>query len=149
MQQISKSAFAASVAQLIGTTIESTKAGAGTGSVFNLHLRPPTGAVCYLMVFCAWKLLRAGAIACTWQDAEEELAAALSAHQGETLVGARVESGGDLVLTLATGAELKLFADGRAPDESSDSDYFIQQAGHTLVSLRGGVYVEEISPSPK
>ncbi|TGE22710.1 hypothetical protein [Hymenobacter metallicola] len=151
MQLISKSAFAAAVAQLIDTTIEAVKAGVGTGSIFTLHLRAPTGEVCYLMVYCSWKLLRAGAIACTWQDPEEDLAAALSVHQGETLVGARLESGGDLVLLLATGAELKLFVDGQALDEPAEesysSDYFLEQAVDTFVSLRGAFYLAKTEPS--
>ena len=81
-------------------------------------------------------LLRAGASACTWQDEEEELPAASSAHRAEALIGVRVESGGDQVLTLATGAELKLFADGRAPDEPTGEgdcrDYFVPQAATPL-----------------
>ncbi|WBO86722.1 hypothetical protein [Hymenobacter yonginensis] len=153
MHLISESVFAAAVEQLIGTTIQTTHAGPGTGSIFTMNLRAPTREEHHLMVFCAWKLLRAGTITCTWRDAEEDLAAALAAHQRETLAGARVESGGDLVLTLASGAELKLFADGRVPDEPADqdqaSDYFLQQGLTTFVSLRGAFYQENTPPRAK
>lgn len=95
MEQLAESEFSASLMRLIiDTKVVAVKAGTGTGSIFTLHLRPAAGEVRYLMVYCAWKMLRAGRVACTWQDPEAYLAAALSAHEGETVESARVASGG-------------------------------------------------------
>ena len=115
MEQFAEAAFAAALSRLVvATKVVAVKAGPGTGSIFTLHLRPAAGEVRYLMVYCAWKLLRAGRVACTWQDPEAALAAALSAHEGETVASARVSSGGDVELTLQSGAQLKLFVDSVA-----------------------------------
>jgi hypothetical protein len=151
MEQLSEAAFSAALVRLVvGTTVVSVKAGPGTGSVFNLYLRTAAGEVHYLMVFCAWKLLRAGQVTCTWQDAEVYLATALVAHKGEQVVSARVASGGDVELRLNSGVELKLFVDGSAQapplDEYSSCDYFAQGAEGIFACIRGGFYQEVAKP---
>ena len=135
----------------MGTQVLAVKAGPGTGSIFTLHLRPAAGEVRYLMVYCAWKLLRAGRVACSWQDPEAYLAATLSAHEGETVARARVDSGGDVALALGSGAELKLFVDGYAQDApldaSSPCDYFVEAAEGIFSCTRGTYYREEAPPA--
>ncbi|TGE22708.1 hypothetical protein [Hymenobacter metallicola] len=152
MEQLTEAAFSAALIRLVvGSTVETVKAGPGTGSIFNLHLRTAAGELCHLMVYCAWKLLQAGHVACTWQDAEENLAAALLAHLGEMVVSARVSSGGDMVLSLQSGAELKLFVDSSAQDtpvdEYSSCDYFAQGAESIFSCIRGGFYQEQSKSS--
>ena len=147
MEQLPEAAFSVALVRLVvGAKVAAVKAGAGTGSIFTLHLRSATGPVCYLMVYCAWKLLRAGLVACTWQAPEDYLAAALLAHEGETVVSARVASGGDVELMLNAGAQLKLFVDSyaqdRPPDEFSSCDYFVGAAEGIFSCIRGGFYRE-------
>lgn len=151
MEQFAEAAFAASFSRLVvATRVVAVKAGPGTGSIFTLHLHPAAGAVRYLMVYCAWKLLQAGRVACTWQDPEAVLAAALSTHEGETVASVRVSSGGDVELTLQSGAELKLFVDSVVQDmpldEYSSCDYFVQGAEGTFSCIRGDFYWETAKP---
>ncbi|MBD2723174.1 hypothetical protein [Hymenobacter armeniacus] len=150
MEELPEAVFAVALERLVvGTQVATVKAGVGTGSIFSLHLQPTSGEVRYLMVYCAWKLLRTGRVACTWQDAEAYLAAALSAHEGEVVASAQMASGGDVALTLRSGAELKLFVDSSAQDAplnaSNPCDYFVEAAEGIFSCIRGAYYREEAS----
>lgn len=72
------------------------------------------------MVSCAWRIVEAGSILCTWhEDSDEALAPALKNLEGMQVAEASLSDLGDLIIHFTSGRSLYIWND--APYKEGDS----------------------------
>ena len=126
--------FARVIAQLPGHCAWRSEAGAGTGSIFTLQFGPPSEdddqeGEFSLMVYCAWRIVQAGRIICSWhEDSKTVLAPALRElwHSGE-VIKASLSAFGDLTIQFTNSRSLQIWND--APFEEGSECWSIGYQG--------------------
>lgn len=102
-----------------------SRAGNGTGSIFTLQFGPvssidETQGEFSLMVFCAWRIVTAERIICTWhEDADTSLAPALHALENSAVASAAFTAWGDLTIDFSNGYSLHIWNDAPFRDDDS------------------------------
>ncbi len=147
---ISFAEFAQVIEQLPGRSAWRSKAGAGTGSIFTLQFGLPLidddqEGEFSLMVSCAWRVVEAGRIICSWhEDSKDVLAPALRqlCYSGEVME-ATLSALGDLTVLFADGRSLQVWND--APFEEGSECWSIgyQGRGYYAVETRNSFVYEE------
>lgn len=110
--------FAQVMVRMSGCRAWRSAAGAGTGSIFTLQLGLPLEhddqeGEFSLMVYCAWRIVKAGQVLCTWhEDSSTVLAPALQTlwDCGE-VTGATLSEWGDLTIQFQNGQQLQVWND--------------------------------------
>jgi hypothetical protein len=106
-----------------------SRAGSGTGSIFTLQFGPASArdekrGEFSLMVFCAWRIVQAEHVICTWhEDADTSLAPALQKLENSTVASTAFTAWGDLTIDFSNGYSLHVWND--APFKDSDSWFII------------------------
>ncbi|MBC6698777.1 DUF6188 family protein [Hymenobacter puniceus] len=102
-----------------------SRAGNETGSIFTLQFgllssTDETQGEFSLMVWCAWRIVKAEHIICTWhEDAGTNLAPALQTLESSTVASATFTAWGDLTIDFSNGYSLHIWND--APFKDFDS----------------------------
>jgi hypothetical protein len=124
--------------ELPGQQAWRSRAGSGTGSIFTMDFKPALkteksqGEFC-LMVYCAWRIVEAGRIICTWhEDADASLGPALKALESMPVTKATLTDWGDLTVDFSNGHSLQIWND--APSEDGDS-WFVGYSGFGYYSV--------------
>ncbi len=138
---VSFAAFEQIVKQLQGQLAWRGKAGSGTGSIFTLQFGPALAndekrGEFSLMISCAWRIVEAGSILCTWhEDSDEVLAPTLKNLEGMQVAEVVLSELGDLSIYFTTGRILQIWND--APYTEGDSWFVCYQgAGCYAVEIR-------------
>lgn len=119
------------IKQLQGQPAWRSRAGSGTGSIFTLQFGPAlasdeTQGEFSLLVSCAWRIVEASSILCTWhEDSDEALAPILKKLEGVQVAEASLSEFGDLLIRFTTGRVLHIWND--APYKESDSWFLCYQ----------------------
>ena len=119
------SEFEQVIKQLPGQQAWRTRAGSGTGSIFTMYFKSPIESdkpqsEVSLMVFCAWRIVTAEHIICTWhEDADTSLAPALRTLENSPVASAAFTAWGDLIIDFSNGYSLHIWND--APFKDGDS----------------------------
>ena len=133
------------VKQLHGHCAWRNRAGSGTGSIFTLQFGPALAAdeaqgEFSLMVYCAWRIVEANNILCTWHgDSETVLAPALKALEGMQVTKATLSELGDLAIYFSAGLSLQIWNDSLVESYASWSfgykgiGYFAVEVGKEFV----------------
>ena len=116
--------IADAVQLLHGQLVQHSEVDDPRSHIFTLHFGPNPAS---LTVHCAWRIVEAENIRCSWQEAMDEYTEpALQALLGQQVVEATVSAFGDLTLRFAAGRALHIWND--APYEEGDS-WVLQQPG--------------------
>lgn len=146
---VSFAAFEQVVKRLQGQLAWRGRAGSGTGSIFTLQFGPALAndekqGEFSLIVSCAWRIVEAGNILCTWhENSDEALAPALKNLEGMQVAEAVLSELGDLTIyfTFTTGRILHIWND--APYTEGDSWFICYQgAGCYAVEIRNAFTYE-------
>ncbi|GAA4022969.1 hypothetical protein GCM10022409_03490 [Hymenobacter glaciei] len=133
--------------ELSGQQVWRSRAGSGTGSIFTMEFRPTLKtdkpqSEFSLMVYCAWRIVEAGRIICTWhEDADNNIAPALKTLEGTPVTKAILTEWGDLTIDFLNGRSLHVWND--APFKDGDS-WFVGYSGlgYYSVSTRNAFFYE-------
>jgi hypothetical protein len=147
---ISFAEFARVIAELPGRSAWRSKAGAGTGSIFTLQFGLPLvedeqEGEFSLMVSCAWRIVDAGRISCSWhEDSETVLAPALRQlwYSGE-VTEATLSTLGDLTIQFANGQSLQIWNDAPFEEGSECWSMGYQGRGYYAVETKSHFVYEE------
>ena len=126
------SEFEQVIQELPGQQAWRIRAGSGTGSIFTMEFKraKKTGepeSKFSLMVYCAWRIVEAGRIICTWhEDADANIAPALKTLEGIPVAKAILTEWGDLTVYFLNGHSLHIWND--APFKDGDS-WFVGYSG--------------------
>ena len=126
--------FAQVVARIRGKVVWRSRAGSGTGSIFTLQFGLPTtadsqwGELC-LMVYCAWRIVEANLILCSWhEDSDAALAPALQQLENAEVTSVVPTPWGDLTINFTNGRSLQIWND--TPFEEDSTCWWIGAEGH-------------------
>ncbi|MGY3087295.1 hypothetical protein ACVWYF_000321 [Hymenobacter sp. UYAg731] len=123
------------------------RAVSGTGSIFTMEFKPTSKTdelqrEFSLMVYCAWRIVKAGHIICTWhEDADANIVPALKTLEGTSVTKAILTEWGDLTVDFSNGHSLHSWND--APFKDGDS-WFIGYSGlgYYSVTTRNAFFYE-------
>ncbi len=94
------------------------------------------------MVYCAWRIVEAGHIICTWhEDADVGISPALKTLEGTPVTNAILTEWGDLTVDFLNGRSLHIWND--APFKDDDS-WFVGYSGlgYYSVTARNAFFYE-------
>ncbi|MBO2011018.1 hypothetical protein [Hymenobacter negativus] len=142
--------FAQVIAQLPGHSAWRSEAGPSTGSIFTFQFGLPSDdddqeGEFSLMVYCAWRIVEAGRIVCSWhEDSKTVLAPALQQLllSGE-VTDASLSPFGDFTIQFANDRSLQIWNDAPFEEGSECWSVGYQGRGYYAVESRNRFVYEE------
>lgn len=133
VRPVSWTEFAQFAKRLQGLPVSRSLAGSSAGSIFTMDFGQTLAGdedhgEYWLMMFCAWRMTRAGRMITCWHaDANTALASALRQLEGQKVVNQSLSTYGDLSIEFDGGHELHIWND--APFEAGSDSWFLYQRG--------------------